>query len=437
MSDEEEDFMMSDAESYEFEFEDDDDVMDDDDINDSGNGEEDDGEDNENSPESLYYNAKNIKQDDPERAIEIYGAILDLKEGGDSPEELAEYQFKALKQMIKIEYKLDKYDSFIRDFARLFQLELSKIQRSYVEDSFSRILDSYIGLPPDLQLQFLDIFINNHTGNDRLNLKANLKKTHVLIDSKNTKEAHQLLQQLFHKLDKMSEVTKSAHLLELYSIEIQLYSDSNDITKLKELYNKTLSVQSTIPHPRINAIIKECGGKMYMRDENFEQASIEFYESFKNYDEIGNHSKRILILKYLIITSALSNNEINKFESQETKFFLKDEEILKYIKLIHYFESLQHDEFTNTLANIVELEKNDQFLIQHLKKIEKIFKLQTLIHYIKPFKRLSISKLCERLNLEYEFIEDSFLNLLNNDQIQNIKLDLIEGVIYNETYTTA
>lgn len=435
MSDEE-DFMMSDAESYEFEFEDDDDVMDDDAMDNSMDNQEQGGSDDENSPESLYYNAKNFKQDDPEKSIEIYRAILNIKDA-DSQEDLIEYQFKALKQLIKVQYKLDKYDPFISDFEKIFKLELQKIQRGYVEDSLNRILDSYIGLPPDVQLQFLNIFITNYTANDRLSLKANLKKTHVLIELKQKKEAHELLQLLFSKLDAMSEVTKSTHLLELYSIEIQLYSDSNDISKLKELYNKTLSVQSTIPHPRINAIIKECGGKMYMRDENFEQASIEFYESFKNYDEIGNQNKRILILKYLIITSILSNNEINKFESQETKFFLKDEEILKYIKLINTFEKLDHDSFTATLQHILELEKKDEFLVQHLRKIEKIFKLQTLIHYIKPFKRLSVSKLCERLNLDYEFIEDSFLNLVNNEQIKNIKLDLIDGVIYNETFSTA
>lgn len=436
MSDEE-DFMMSDAESYEFEFEDDDDVMDDDDaMNNSINDEDQNDSDDENSAESLYYNAKNLKQDDPEKAIEVYSKILDIKEAS-SHEELLEYQFKALKQLIKIEYKLDKYDALIAHFERIFKLDLKKLQRGYVEDSLSRLLDSYIGLPANLQLEFLNIFINNYSANDRLSLKANLKKTHVLIEMKETQEAHSLLQNLFAKLDKMSEVTKSTHLLELYSIEIQLYSDSNDISKLKELYNKTLSIQSTIPHPKINAIIKECGGKMYMRDENFEQASIEFYESFKNYDEIGNQNKRILILKYLIITSILSNNEINKFESQETKFFLKDEEILKYIKLISTFENLKHDEFTTTLQNLLETEKSDEFLIHHLRKIEKIFKLQTLIHYIKPFKRLSVSKLCERLGLDYDFIEDSILNLVNNDQLKNIKLDLIEGVIYNETYAIA
>lgn len=434
MSDEE-DFMMSDAESYEFEFEDDDDddMMGDASMDNSMDNQDGDGSDDENSAESLYYNAKNIKQDDPEKSIEIYRKILDIKDA-DSLESLVEYQFKALKQLIKVQYKLDKYDSFVSDFEKIFKLDLQKIQRGYVEDSLSRILDSYIGLPPALQLEFLNIFITNYTGNDRLSLKANLKKTHVLIDLKQNKEAHELLQFLFSKLDKMSEVTKSTHLLELYSIQIQLYSDSNDIPKLKELYNKTLSVQSTIPHPRINAIIKECGGKMYMRDENFERASIEFYESFKNYDEIGNQSKRILILKYLIITSILSNNEINKFESQETKFFLKDEEILKYIKLINTFEKLEHDAFTETLKNILSLEQKDEFLVQHLRKIEKIFKLQTLIHYIKPFKRLSVSKLCERLSLDYDFIEESFLNLLNNGQIKNIKLDLIEGVVYNEAY---
>ncbi|CCH43435.1 COP9 signalosome complex subunit 2 [Wickerhamomyces ciferrii] len=441
MSDEE-DFMMSDGdgESYDFEFEDDDDGLADEDMNSIGDEDQSDGngdDNDENSAEALYYNAKNTKQDDPERAIGIYEAILKIEDSNSdsSVEELIEYKFKALKQLIKIEYKLEKYDGFISHYRQIFQLDLNKITRGYVEDSLSRILDSYIGLPSNLQLDFLNTFIQDcQNGNDRLNLKANLKKIHVFIELKKLEDSKKLLNHLYELLDKMSELTKNTYLLELYSIEIQLHSDDNTPgagTKLKELYRKTLSIQSTIPHPRINAIIKECGGKMYMKDENYEQASIEFYESFKNYDEVGNQSKRIIILKYLIITSILSNNEINKFESQETKFFLKDERILKYIKLINTFESLKHDEFMETLNLLFKLEKDDGFLIQHLKTIEKIFKLQTLINYIKPFKRLSILKICEKLNLNVEFIEDSFLNLSNNEQIKNIKLDFIEGVIYN------
>jgi len=34
----------------------------------------------------------------------------------------------------------------------------------------------------------------------------------------------------------------------------------------QEIYEKSLRVRSAIPHPRIQGVIRECGGKMYMSE---------------------------------------------------------------------------------------------------------------------------------------------------------------------------
>lgn len=424
MSDDE-DFMMSDADSYEFEFESDEDAE----MDQSESGEAADvGEpEDANSAEALYYAAKNVKQDDPDKAVELYGKIVALDVNGN-----AEYQFKALKQTLKLQYKLEQYDQFFATFQKLSEFPVDELQRNYVEDSLSRILDAYIGFPADLELRFLEMLTSKFELNDRVKVKIDLKRIQSLLELKKFDEVLKILKCLYKSLDSMSEVAKSTYLLELYSIEIQVYTETDNNTKLKELYNKTLSIQSTIPHPKINAIIKECGGKMYLRDENYDLATNEFYESFKNYDETGNHRKRINVLKYLIVSSILSNNEVNKFESQETQFFLKDSSILKYIKLLKNFETLDNEQFNVILNELLEIESADQTLVHHLLRIQKDLKLKLLVHYIKPFKRLSLNKLSDKLQLPISNIEDVLLSLKNNGELFNVKLDLIDGVIYNE-----
>lgn len=54
--------------------------------------------------------------------------------------------------------------------------------------------------------------------------------------------------------------------LELYAIEIQMYSDLKESRKLKEIYNAAMKVKNAIPHPRIMGVIRECGGKMWMME---------------------------------------------------------------------------------------------------------------------------------------------------------------------------
>ncbi len=46
----------------------------------------------------------------------------------------------------------------------------------------------------------------------------------------------------------------------------------------QELYNRALAIKSAIPHPRIMAIIRECGGKMHMHDRAWSSAATAFFE---------------------------------------------------------------------------------------------------------------------------------------------------------------
>ena len=52
--------------------------------------------------------------------------------------------------------------------------------------------------------------------------------------------------------------------------------------------------------------------------ENWPQASTDFFESFKQFDESGS-PQRVQVLKYLVLSYMLMGSDINPFDSQETK----------------------------------------------------------------------------------------------------------------------
>lgn len=61
------------------------------------------------------------------------------------------------------------------------------------------------------------------------------------------------------------------------------------------------------------------------------RASEDFFESFRNYDEAGL-PQRIQVLKYLVLANMLTGSEVNPFDSQETKpwvFFLSTSELIR------------------------------------------------------------------------------------------------------------
>jgi COP9 signalosome complex subunit 2 len=59
---------------------------------------------------------------------------------------------------------------------------------------------------------------------------------------------------------------KGTLLQEIYALEIQMYNETKNYKKLKEIYYASAQVTSAISHPRVVGVIKECGGKMWMRE---------------------------------------------------------------------------------------------------------------------------------------------------------------------------
>lgn len=80
------------------------------------------------------------------------------------------------------------------------------------------------------------------------------------------------------KDDGTEDPKKGTQLLDIYALEIQMYTEQRNNKKLKQLYQKALSVKSAIPHPRIMGIVRECGGKMHMADQVWADAATDFFE---------------------------------------------------------------------------------------------------------------------------------------------------------------
>ena len=73
----------------------------------------------------------------------------------------------------------------------------------------------------------------------------------------------------------MDDVKKGTQLLEVYALEIQMYTEQKNSKKLKTLYEQSLHIKSAIPHPLIMGVIRgeeegeggERGGKRRREEE--------------------------------------------------------------------------------------------------------------------------------------------------------------------------
>ncbi|XP_070302450.1 COP9 signalosome complex subunit 2 [Salvelinus sp. IW2-2015] len=295
MSDMEDDFMCDDEEDYDLEY----------------------SEDSNSEPnvdlENQYYNSKALKEDDPKAALSSFQKVLEL-EG-----EKGEWGFKALKQMIKMNFKLDWYN---------FQAK--------------------------------------------------------------------------QQTDKREEETKSPHKYQR-----------------KFVWGEA--------HPLIMGVIRECGGKMHLREGEFEKAHTDFFEAFKNYDESGS-PRRTTCLKYLVLANMLMKSGINPFDSQEAKPYKNDPDILAMTNLVSSYQNNDITEFEKILKTNHSNIMDDPFIREHIEELLRNIRTQVLVKLIKPYTRIHIPFISKELNIDVCDVESLLVQCILDSTI-NGRIDQVNQLL--------
>lgn len=412
MSDFDDDDFMADDDEYDFDFEYD---------------EDDDNEEPDVDLENRYYNAKAQKEDNPKEAIREFQEVVN------SEKEKSEWGFKACKQMVKVALKIKDYDSALKYYNELLTF-INFVSRNYSEKSINNILDYSSNSD---NMNFLEQFYSTtlksleETKNDRLWLKTNLKLAKLWLDRREYERLNKILKQLHVACEQDNQGTL---LLEIFAIEIQMYTEMKNTKKLKPLYQQCISVKSAIPHPRIMGVIRECGGKMHMNEGKWEDAQTDFFEAFKNYDEAGS-PQRIQCLKYLVLANMLTVSQINPFDSQETKPYKNDPQIVALTNLVNAYQRVDIQEFESILKKNQSTIMNDPFIRSYIGEVIKNIRTQVLIRLIKPYTRINLSFASKKLNIPESEVEDLLVNLILDKKI-NGYIDQINHVLELEQENT-
>ena len=387
-----------------------------------------------------------MKASDPEAAIEEFLGLPVLeKEKGD-------WGFKGLKQAIKLEFKLGLYDKVrqlcpvylvpsdilqaVEHYTELLTYVKSAVTRNYSEKSINNILD-YIekGAEDEKAGHCMEEFYSQtlqsfqSTNNERLWLKTNIKLAKLYLDRKVYGTVTKKLREL-HKAcereDGTDDPSKGTYSLEIYALEIQMYAETKNNKQLKRLYERALKVRSAVPHPKIMGIIRECGGKMHMSEENWKDAQSDFFESFRNYDEAGS-LQRIQVLKYLVLTTMLMKSDINPFESQETKPYKNDPRIAAMTDLVDAYQRDDIHQYESVLDNNKDL-LSDPFIAENIDEVTRNMRTKAVLKLIAPYTRFNLAFIGKALKIPVSEVQD-ILGFLIVDKKVNGKINQQDGTV--------
>eukprot|EP00249_Psilotum_nudum_P017360 c26281_g1_i2 orf=253-1572(+) len=368
--------------------------------------------------ENQYYNSKGLVETDPEAALSGFAEVIKM-EG-----EKGEWGFKSLKQTVKLQYRLGNYKQMMDAYREMLTYIKSAVTRNYSEKCINNILD-FVSGSASQNLNLLQDFYRTtlkaleEAKNERLWFKTNLKLCKLYFDMGEYGRMSKILKEL-HKScrreDGSDDQKKGTQLLEVYAIEIQMYTETKNNKKLKQLYQKALSIKSAIPHPRIMGIIRECGGKMHMAERQWAEAATDFFEAFKNYDEAGAH-RRIQCLKYLVLANMLMESEVNPFDGQEAKPYKNDPEILAMTNLVAAYQRNEILEFEKILKSNRKTIMDDPFIRNYIEDLLKNIRTQVLLKLIKPYTRIRIPFISRELNIPVKDVEQLLVSLILDNRI--------------------
>jgi len=274
----------------------------------------------------------------------------------------------------------------------------------------------------DLIQQIYDITLKSllEAKNERVWFRTNLKFAKLLFEKEEYNRLAKILREL-HKScehpDGSDDQKKGSQLVDIYALEIQMYTATKNNKKLKDLYQKALEIKSAIPHPRIMGIIRECGGKMHMSEKEWEKAHTDFFEAFKNYDEAGS-PRRIQCLKYLVLANMLALSTINPFDSTEAKPYKNDPEIVAMTNLVGAYERHDIAAFEKILKDNRKTIMDDSFIRMYIEDLLRNIRTQVLLKLLQPYTRIRIPFISKELNIPSSDVEALLVSLILDNKIR-------------------
>lgn len=362
-------------------------------------------------------------------------------------DDTAEWIFRVLKQIIKITYYQGRLPSSL-DYLKKFMKFIPKVRKAYAEESLSRMLSNYsksndldfVLKMNEIILQGLDTCDLSKLAVERLWFRIKIITLNIMNEKHSESQCDELILELNSALEHCSDYCKNSFSLEVISAQIVYYSlrPVVDIKKLTDLYRRSLSVPSTVTHPKIMGIVRDCCARVQFYRGNFEKARLSFYECFKNFDETGSPLKK-QALKRFIWCGIITESEMNPFESQETQIYSEFDEFSDLINVMNSYEHLDLDGVLNAINRMHE--RRDMLMTDStFRSSESIIitnlRIRIIKNLLKAYSRIKFETIMRKIKLSEKELENVLIRMISKGELSDVKVDFADRLIINVPEST-
>ena len=372
-----------------------------------------------------------IEAEHAENPIEAYKLIIELEISNSSTHQ---WSFKSYEKLCQIYIKNLNFNEFKSNVDKLFEL-YSKVDdvdkqdtiRNIIftlsevkDDNFKeKVLNEMLQILKDknMEREYLD------TGRDYCKILLKTKKYDILKD---------LIPELLNVCEKSNDEIYKNIKLELLVIKIDLCKISNDLSTIKELYleAKTLMKEQIFDDKRLSAIINEEGGKIDLRQKEYDKALQKFKVAFHNYKESGDN-QAISVLKYAFLASLITRDKSIIVSPEEAKIFQNDKNLNSMVKLYEAYESLDINLINSIWNNEIKKNEKDPFIIEKLNEILYNIRLNFVINKLKAYQFCKFDTIANELGINQKELIPMIMKIAKNGYA-NVKINLVNNFIEME-----
>ena len=372
--------------------------------------------------EDNYLQAENA--DDP---VQAYKDIIDL-EISNSDER--KWTFKSHEKLALIYIKKSQKEDFENSVQNMAQF-YSRIEDKDKQDTIRELCSEIRMLTnTNLKIEFYQILIKHlkDNGITREYFYVGVELCKLFSLNKKYDELKQMLPSLMEDVDNYEdkEMVKNIK-LELIIMNIQILKHEGNTIDIKSLYleaNK-LMIDQVFEDKFLTGIINEEGGKISMRQKDFNKALEKFKFAFHSYRDTGNEEEAVTVLKYAFIVSLLVLDSSIIVTKEEANLYSKHQSLMNLVKLFDAYNALDIKKIIDIWKRDIVPKEKDKFIQENMDDILYNIRINYVVRKLKAFKNCKFDVIEKEIGVSNDELLGMIMNIAKN-QLAKVKINFVK-----------
>ena len=371
-----------------------------------------------------------LQAENADDQIQAYKDIIDLEISNSNEKK---WSFKSYEKLAIIYLKkgnLTEFEDSIKNMAAAY----SKVEDRDRQDTVREICTEIKLIPENNNKnKYYQILIKylKEEGIQREYFYTGVELCKLYSMNKQFSELKKILPSLMKDVDKYpdKEMVKNIK-LELIIMQMQIFKHEGNAIEIKSLYleaNKLMKDQ-VFEDKFLVAIINEEGGKIAMRQKDFNKALEKFKFAFHYYRDMGNEEEAVTVLKLAFIVSLLVQDSGATVTKEETKIYSKHKTLMNLVNLFDAFNDLDIKKITEIWKKDILPNEKDKVILENKDDIFYNIRMNYIVRKLKSFKNCKFNMFENELGIKNEELLGMIMNIAKME-LAKVKINFVEKQI--------